>query len=88
MSNSTSALSRFMVTSENALKTQIWIAVSTYVLVAILRKRLRLEVSFYQILQILSLTLFEKMPIMRALEATNSQNELGGDVNQLILVEF
>ena len=75
-----------MVTSENALKTQIWIAVSTYVLVAILRKRLRLEVSFYQILQILSLTLFEKMPIMRALEATNSQ--LGGDVNQLILVEF
>jgi hypothetical protein len=70
------------------VKTQIWIAVSTYVLVAILRKRLRLEVSFYQILQILSLTLFEKMPIMRALEATNSQNELGGDVNQLILVEF
>jgi hypothetical protein len=70
------------------VKTQVWIAVSTYVLVAILRKRLRLEVSFYQILQILSLTLFEKMPIMRALEATNSQNELGGDVNQLILVEF
>ena len=70
------------------MKTQIWIAVSTYVLVAILRKRLRLEVSFYQILQILSLTLFEKMPIMRALEATNSQNELGGDVNQLILFEF
>jgi hypothetical protein len=70
------------------VKTQIWIAVSTYVLVAILRKRLRLEVSFYQILQILSLTLFEKMPIMRALEATDSQNELGGDVNQLILFEF
>ena len=70
------------------MKTQIWIAVSTYVLVAILRKRLRLEVSFYQILQILSLTLFEKMPIMRALEATDSQNELGGDVNQLILFEF
>jgi hypothetical protein len=58
------------------------------VLVAIIRKRLRLQSSFYQILQILSLTLFEKMPIMRALEATNSQNELGGDVNQLILVEF
>jgi IS4 transposase len=78
----------FYGTSENAVKTQIWIAVSTYVLVAILRKRLRLEVSFYQILQILSLTLFEKMPIMRALEATDSQNELGGDVNQLILFEF
>jgi hypothetical protein len=78
----------FYGTSENAVKTQIWIAVSTYVLVAILRKRLRLEVSFYQILQILSLTLFEKMPIIRALEATDSQNELGGDVNQLILFEF
>jgi len=78
----------FYGTSENAVKTQIWIAVSTYVLVAILRKRLRLEVSFYQILQILSLTLFEKMPIMRALGATDSQNELGGDVNQLILFEF
>jgi hypothetical protein len=78
----------FYGTSENAVKTQIWIAVSTYVLVAIVRKRLRLEASFYQILQILSLTLFEKMPILRALEATDSQNELGGDANQLILFEF
>ena len=78
----------FYGTSENAVKTQIWIAVSTYVLVAILRKRLRLEVSFYQILQILSLTLFEKMPILRALEATDSHNELGEDANQLILFEF
>jgi transposase len=78
----------FYGTSENAVKTQIWIAVSTYVLVAILRKRLRLEASFYQILQILSLTLFEKMPILRALEAIDSQNELGGDANQLILFDF
>jgi len=78
----------FYGTSENAVKTQIWIAVSVYVLVAIVRKRLRLEASFYQILQILSLTLFEKMPILRALEATNSQNELGADANQLILFEF
>jgi hypothetical protein len=70
------------------VKTQIWIAVSTYVLVAILRKRLRLQSSFYQILQILSLTLFEKMPILRALEADDSQNELGEDANQLILFEF
>ncbi|HEX2715453.1 MAG TPA: transposase, partial [Candidatus Acidoferrales bacterium] len=51
----------FFGTSENAVKTQIWIAVSVYVLVAIVRKRLRLQASFYQILQILSLTLFEKM---------------------------
>ncbi len=78
----------FYGTSENAVKTQIWIAVSTYVLVAIVRKRLQLEASFYQILQILSLTLFEKMPILRALEATDSQNELGADANQLILFEF
>jgi transposase len=78
----------FYGTSENAVKTQIWIAVSIYVLVAIVRKRLQLEVSFYQILQILSLTLFEKMPILRALEAINSHNELGGDANQLILFEF
>lgn len=78
----------FYGTSENAVKTQIWIAVSTYVLVAIVRKRLQLEASFYQILQILSLTLFEKMPILRALQATDSQNELGADANQLILFEF
>jgi transposase len=78
----------FYGTSENAVKTQIWIAVSTYVLVAILRKRLRLEASFYQILQILSLTLFEKMPILRALEDTDSQNESGADANQMILFEF
>ena len=50
----------FYGTSENAVKTQIWIAVSMYVLVAIVRKRLELEASLYQILQILSLTLFEK----------------------------
>jgi hypothetical protein len=55
----------FYGTSENAVKTQIWIAVSVYLLVAIVRKRLGLEVSLYQILQILSLTLFEKTPFMR-----------------------
>jgi len=55
----------FYGTSENAVKTQIWIAVSVYVLVAIVRKRLGLNVSLYQILQILSVTLFEKTPIYR-----------------------
>src|ERR1700728_91257 len=78
----------FYGTSATAVKTQIWIAVSTYVLVAIIRKRLRLQASFYQILQILSLTLFEKMPILRALEASDSQNQLGEDANQLILFQF
>ena|SRR5208282_1910289 len=75
----------FYGTSENAVKTQIWIAVSTYLLVAILRKQLGLEASLYQILQILSVTLFEKVPVLRALEATDSQYDLVGDVNQLIL---
>jgi hypothetical protein len=63
-------------------------ALRRVVLVAIVRKRRRLEVSSYQILQILSPTLFEKMPILWALEVIDSQNELGGDPNQLILFEF
>src|SRR5271157_2892951 len=75
----------FYGTSENAVKTQIWIAVSTYLLGAILRKQLGLEASLYQILQILSVTLFEKVPVLRALEATDSQYDLVGDANQLIL---
>jgi hypothetical protein len=78
----------FYGTSENAVKTQIWIAVSVYVLVAIVRKRLRVQASFYQILQILSLTLFEKMPILPALEAADSENELPDNANQLILFDF
>jgi IS4 transposase len=78
----------FYGTSENAVKTQIWIAVSVYVLVAIVRKRLQLQAGFYQILQILSLTLFEKMPILRALEVVDSENDLVEDSNQLILFDF
>jgi hypothetical protein len=65
----------FYGTSENAVKTQIWIAVSVYVLVAIVRKRVGLDASLYQILQILSLTLFEKTPILQALQASDSQEE-------------
>ena len=57
--------------SENAVKTQIWIAISVYVLVAIVRKRLGLNASLYQILQILSLSLFEKMPILQALQPSD-----------------
>jgi hypothetical protein len=78
----------FYGTSENAVKTQIWIAVSVYVLVAIVRKRLQLEASLYQILQIFSLTLFEKMPILQALHASHSQDDLPVDTNQLILFDF
>src|SRR5271157_140092 len=75
----------FYGTSENAVKTQIWIAVSIYVLVAIVRKRLELEASLYQILQILSVTLFEKTPILRALQNSNSPSDLLDHSNQLIL---
>jgi len=78
----------FYGTSENAVKTQIWIAVSVYVLVAIVRKRLGLEASLYQILQILSLTLFEKMPILQALQASELQETLPDPGNQLILFDF
>jgi len=78
----------FYGTSENAVKTQIWVAVSVYVLVAIVRKRLALEASLYQILQILSLTLFEKTPILQALQVSDSQEELSDPGNQLILFDF
>jgi len=78
----------FYGTSENAVKTQIWIAVSVYVLVAIVRKRLGLEASRYQILQILSVTLFEKTPILQALQMPDSQNNLLDSGNQLNLWDF
>ena len=78
----------FYGTSENAVKTQIWIAVSVYVLVAIVRRRMGLEASLYQILQILSLTLFEKTPILQALQASDSQETLSDSGNQLILFDL
>ena len=78
----------FYGTSENAVKTQIWVAVSVYVLVAIVRKRLDLEASLYQILQILSVTLFEKTPILQALQASDSQEVSSLPGNQLILFDF
>jgi hypothetical protein len=78
----------FYGTSENAVKTQIWIAVSVYVLVAIVRKRLGLEASLYQILQILSVSLFEKTPILCALQAIDGDANFAENVNQLILFDF
>jgi Transposase DDE domain/Domain of unknown function (DUF4372) len=78
----------FYGTSENAVKTQIWIAVSVYVLVAIVRKRLALEVSLYQILQILSLTLFEKTPILQALQSPDFQDDSFASANQLNLFDL
>jgi IS4 transposase len=81
-------IKRFLGTSKNAVKTQIWIAVSIYVLVAIVRKRLGLEASLYQILQILSLTLFEKTPILQALQETECDNDLGDIGNHLNLFDL
>ncbi len=78
----------FYGTSENAVKTQIWIAVSIYVLVAIVRKRLGLAASLYQTLQILSVTLFEKTPILCALQAPDADAEFTENVNQLILFDI
>jgi hypothetical protein len=70
------------------VKTQIWIAVSVYVLVAIIRKRLRLEASLYQTLQILSVTLFEKTPILSTLQAIDMEADCAENINQLILFDF
>jgi len=75
----------FFGTSENAVKSQIWIAVSAYVLVAIVKKRLNLPASLYEILQILSLTMFEKIPLDQLLAQTNSDQIQPISDNQLIL---
>jgi hypothetical protein len=70
------------------VKTQTWIAVSVYVLVAIVRKRLGIQVSLYQLLQIFSMTLFEKTPILWALQRTDSHCDLLHRANQLNLFDF
>jgi Domain of unknown function (DUF4372)/Transposase DDE domain len=80
-------IKRFYGTSENAVKSQIWIAVSTYVLVAIVRKRLNLDASLYTLLQILSLTLFEKMPLQQAFPADAANNLHSTSANQLNLFD-
>jgi hypothetical protein len=78
----------FFGTTPNAVQTQIWIAVCVYVLVAIVRKELRLDCSMYQILQILSISLFEKIPIQQALTSNISQNTKDCCPNQLKLVDL
>jgi len=70
------------------VKTQIWIAISVYVLVAIVKKELRVERSLYEILQVLSLTLFEKKPLLQALQAEIDASEQGTDRNQLRLFDL
>jgi hypothetical protein len=81
-------IKRFYGTSENAVKTQIWIAVSVYVLVAIVKKRLGLDASLYTLLQILSVTLFERMSIYQALAGNENRCNHMQITNQLELFAF
>ncbi|MBA2702982.1 MAG: IS4 family transposase [Blastocatellia bacterium] len=78
-------IKKFYGTSVNALKTQIWIAISVYLLVAIVKKQLSLDGSLYRILQILSVTLFEKTPILQALSLPDDETALINTCKQLIL---
>ena len=75
----------FYGTSENAVKAQIWIAVSVYVLVAIMKKRLKIEASLYTILQVLSVTIFERIPLLQVLTDLDYKNDLDQNDNQLFL---
>src|SRR3990172_6675856 len=77
----------FYGTTENAVKTQIWIAISVYVLVAIFKKRLNLSTHLYTILQILSVSLFEKTPILQALSHIDYDETMDDDDNQLNLFQ-
>jgi IS4 transposase len=79
-------IKRFFGTSENAVKSQIWIAVAVYVLVAIVRKRLNLELSLHEMLQILSVTPFEKTPMIQLLTYSANEENFNADPNQLILL--
>src|SRR4030066_1519734 len=78
----------FFGTTENAVKTQIWIAIAVYVLVAIVKKQLKIELSLYTILQILSVTVFEKMPILQVLTDQNRPIPEPFDPNQLKLFDL
>ena len=81
-------IKRFYGTSVNAVKTQIWIAVSVYVLVAIVKKRLGLQASLYTLLQVLSVTLFEKIPVQQALSQHETTSAEPTPDNQLNLFAF
>ena len=81
-------IKRFYGTSENAVKTQIWIAVSVYVLVAIIKKRLGLDASLYTLMQVLSVAIFEKIPMQTALSSEANETDDAMDSNQLNLFSF
>jgi IS4 transposase len=81
-------IKKFLGTSQNAVKTQIWCAVSTYVLIAIVKKELHLEASLYTLLQILSVSVFEKTQISCALQPDAYTSQISPDANQLNLFTF
>jgi len=81
-------IKKFFGTSENAVKTQIWIAISIYVLMAIIKKRLKINSQLYIILQILSVSLFEKVPLFRLLKDEVSKEQYGDNYKQLLLFEL
>ena len=81
-------IKRFYGTSENAVKTPIWIVVSVYVLIAIVRKRLKLDASLYTLLQVISVTVFERMPIQTAFSPAAIQSDDAAGNNQLTLFTF
>jgi len=81
-------IKRFLGTSENAVKTQIWCAVATYVLIAIVKKELHLDASLYTCLQILSVSVFEKTEVSCALQPDRPRSEPPPTANQLILFDF
>ena len=81
-------IKHFLGTSENAVKTQVWCALATYVLIAIVKKELQLDASLYTCLQILSVSVFEKTQLSCALQPDELQIESVNDANQLILLDF
>ena len=81
-------IKHFLGNSENAVKTQVWCAVATYVLIAIVKKELQLDASLYTCLQILSVSVFEKTELLCALQADASQIEPLDVANQLNLFNF
>ena len=81
-------IKRFFGTSKNAVKSQLWIALSVYVLVAIVKKRLKLEASLYTILQIISISIFEKTPILQAFTKFEYTIDKGDTRNQLLLFDL
>ena len=81
-------IKRFLATSENAVRSQIWCAVATYVPIAIVKKELKLDASLYTCLQILSVSIFEKTEISCALQPYLDNSAQISSVNQLMLFDF